>query len=337
MKDRFRRTRRWRRAERLSGGRRVARAAALLIGASALAGCSAGVSTLSVPDPPATTVAPPAPPDTLPPGLASVAEAAVPGVTTTTAPAIGAGGATMAGTVLGPSGPVPGATVQIDRFVGDTFVSARTAAAADGSWSFARILGGRYRIRAWLAPGFDMATPQVLYLAAGQPQSVTLHVDAFKGPQVSVAINPAQPVDGQPASLVVQVTNPTVGPDGVLTNPPVVGAPVTLVDGPTWQVTNGNPITTDTGGQALFEVQCTSPGPAPLGAQVANAAPLVLKMPDCAPPPVTTVPTAPPDTSFGSGGAGAVTTTTCPTVPASTSPSDTSGTTTTTVLNFGGC
>ena len=310
--------------------------AALAVAALALAGCSAGVSTLSVPDPPPTTVAAPPPADTLPPGLASVAEAGVAGVTTTTAPAIGPGGATIAGTVLGPSGPVPGATVQIDRFVGDTFVSARTTAAADGSWSFARILGGRYRIRAWQAPSFAMATPQVLYLAAGQPQSLTLHVDAFKGPQVSVAINPAQPVDGQPASLVVQVTNPTVGPDGVLTNPPVVGAPVTLVDGPGWQVSNGNPLPTDAGGQALFEVQCNSPGPDPLSAQVANAAPLALQMPDCAPPPVTTVPPAPPDTTAG-GLPGGTTTTTCPTVPGTSTPSDTSGTTTTTILSFGGC
>ena len=324
-----------------------ARWVAALVAAVALGGCSGGVSTLTVPDPPATTVAAPAPDATLPPGLASVAEPGVAGATTTTVPAIGPGGASIAGTVLGPTGPVPGATVEIDRFVGDSYSSARTATAADGSWSFARILGGRYRVRAWQSPSFDMATPQVLYLAAGQPQSLTLHVDQYKGPQVSVAINPAQPVDGQPADLVVQVTNPTVGPDGVLTNPAVVGAPVTLVDGPAWQVANGNPISTDTAGRALFVVQCTSPGADPLSAQVAGAAPLVLQMPACAPPPALTVPSTAPDLSVpgstdtvpgtGTGGGNPVTTTTCPPATTTTLPPDTGGTTTTTVLAFGGC
>lgn len=287
------------------------------------AGCSGGVDSLSVANPPATTVPPPAPPDSLPPGLASVTEAPVDGVTTTTAPVIGPGSASVNGTVSGPGGPVQGATVEIDRFVGSSYASARATTAADGTWSFRNILGGDYRIRAWQAPALDMDTPQVIYLAAGQPRSVALQLKSYQGQQVQVAINPAYPIVDQPANLVVQVTNPLVDADGVLTEPPVAGTPVTLVQGANWKVNNGNPIVTDGGGQATFQVQCTSVGNDPLSAQVAANPPVNLQMPLCgAPPPTTTTTTTVPSGPTSS------TSTTC--VP----PSTASGETTTT-LNFG--
>lgn len=285
------------------------------------AGCASGVDTLSFPTPPATTVPPPPPPDTLPPGLAAVPEAPVAGVTTTTATAVGPGPASLNGTVTGPGGPVAGATVEIDRFVGDTFSSSRATTAADGTWSFRHILGGDYRIRAWHAPDLDMDAPQFVFLSAIAPQTVSLQLKSYQGPQVQVAINPAAPVLNQPANLVIQVTNPRVDANGVLTSPPVAGTPVTLVNGSGWQVNNGNPISTDASGQATFEVECTVPGSDPLSAQVAGDPPVTLLMPPCGTPPPTTTTTAP----------GSFTTpTTCP--PTSTAPG--SGQTTTT-LNFG--
>lgn len=297
---------------------------ATVVLALAASGCGGGVQSLSVPSPPATTVPPPAPPDSLPAGLASVGEAPVAGVTTTTAPVIGPGSASVNGTVTGPGGPVQGATVEVDRFVGSAYASARTTTAADGTWSFRNILGGDYRVRAWQAPALDMDTPQLIYLAGGQPQSVSLQLKSYQGQQVQVAINPANPVMNQPANLVVQVTNPQVDTNGVLTTPPVVGARVTLVNGPDWQVNNGNPIVTDGTGQATFELECTAAGTDPLSAQVNANPPVSLQMPACgAPPPSTTTTT----TTTAPGGSTGNTTTTCP-------PPSLPGDTTTT-LNFG--
>jgi hypothetical protein len=289
--------------------------------AVAAAGCSGGVQSLSVPAPPATTIAPPAPPQTLPAGLSGVAEVAVPGVTTTTAPAIRPGAASMNGTVTGPNGLVGGATVEIDRFVGYAFSSARTTTAADGTWSFRNILGGDYRVRAWQAPDLDMATPQTVFLAARQPQSVPLQVTSFQGQQVQVAINPSNPVLGAPANLVIQVTDPHIDADGVLTVPPVVGAQVTLVNGPGWQVSNGNPLPTNGAGQATFEVECTTAGNDPLSAQVDSNPVVALQMPACNPPPATTT-TSTTNPFFST------TSTSCPPTPGSPG-------TTTTTLRFG--
>ncbi len=286
-----------------------------------VAGCATGgVESLDIPTPPATTAATLVPPETLPSGLASRVEAPAAGVTTTTAPLVGPGPASVNGTVTGPSGPVAGATVEIDRFVGVAYASARTTTGADGTWAFRNILGGDYRIRAWQAPALDMEEPQTIFLAADQPQSVTLQLQSYADLTVQVALNPPNPVQNQPTNLVVQVLNPSIDSNGVLTTPPVVGAPVLLVNGSGWQVNNGNPRPTDGAGQVTFEVECTATGADPLAAQVAQGAPVSLPVPSCTPAPTTT--TAPPTTSSS---------TTCPSTPPGNSNP------TTTVLNFGQC
>lgn len=287
------------------------------------AGCGGGVESFSMPDPPATTVAAPPPPQTLPPGLASRTEAPVAGVTTTTAPAVGPGPASVNGTVTGPNGPVAGATVEVDRFVGDTYASARTQTAADGTWALRNLLGGAYRIRAWQAPTLDMEQPQIIFLAADQPQSVTLQLQSYADNAVQIDLNPANPVQNQPANLVVQVTQPSIDANGVLTTPPLVGAAVLLVNGPGWKVFDGNPLPTDAAGQVTFEVECTSPGADPLAAQVGRASPVALQVPSCTPAPIPTTTTTPPPSS---------TSTTCP-----PNPQGDQATTTTTLSSSGTC
>jgi hypothetical protein len=283
--------------------------------AGLLAGCGGDVATLSFPNPPPQPAAPPTTQSPLA-SLGGVEEAVAAGTPTTTAPvSIGPGDAELTGSVLGPAGPVAGATVEADRFVGDQEASVLLTTRADGSWVLPNILGGRYRIRAWQPPSLDMVEPQILFLSAGQHLSITLQVSEYKGPNVAVAIDPPSPVLGQAVSLAVEVTDPTVGSDGVVTNPPVAGTSVALVDGPDWTVANGNPLVTDSYGEAVFDISCTAPGDDPLSAKAGSAPPVPLQMPPCAePPPPSTVPsTTPPSTQPPS-----VTTTTCPPAPATT-------------------
>jgi hypothetical protein len=293
----------------------LAAALALLAG-----GCGGSVESLSFPNAPTTvTTAPTAP--TLPGNLSSIGEGAVPGVTTTTAPRIGPGHATLNGTVFGPNGPVAGATVWADRFVGDEVSSAHTTSKADGSWTIANVLGGRFRVRAWQPPSLDLITPQVVFLGSTQTLTMSLQLATFKGPSVATSVSPSVPQVGQPANLVVQVTNPAVGTDGVVTYAPDVKVRVTLVNGPNWVADNGNPNTTDAYGDVLFQVTCTSAGSNPLSAAVGSAPSVPLQMPACAGPPPTTT-----TNPFGP----------CPTttVPGGGAPNEP---TTTTTLAFGSC
>ncbi len=285
------------------------------------AGCSSGaIENLSFPPPPLTSASLPAPAPTLPPGLAAQNETPVAGVTTTTAPLVSPGPASINGTVTGPQGPVAGATVEADRFVGDASAPVRTQTAADGTWAFRGVLGGQYRIRAWLAPDLDMETPVSVFVVAGQPQTVSLQVASYADLQLQTSLAPAAPAVGQPTNLAVQVNKLSIDANGVLAATPVADAPVLLVNGSGWQVNNGNPLLTDAAGQAVFEVECTAVGSDPLAAQAGSDPPVALKLPSCAPPPTTTT------TLLGPG----VTSTTCPTTP----PGDR---TTTTVLAFGQC
>jgi hypothetical protein len=272
--------------------------ALLAVLAVAVTACGGSVESLSFPAPSTTVTSPPAP-QTLPTNLSSVNQAPIAGVTTTTVPAVSPGQATLNGTVFGPSGPVPGATVWVDRFVGNQVASTHATTAADGSWTISAIKGGRYRIRAWQSPSLDLTTPQVVFLGATQTLTMSLQLASFTGPTVSNSVSPAAPIAGQVSSLLVLVTNPTVGPDGVVRNPPVTGVQVNLVNGPDWQVDNGNPHNTDVNGQALFQVTCVTPGSAPLSAAVGSATPVPLQMPGCASPPspITVPPPCPTTTN----------------------------------------
>jgi carboxypeptidase family protein len=254
------------------------------------AGCS-GVQTLSFSNPPTTTQSQGAVSEaTLPTDLSSIAQQGVNGVTTTTVPAIGPGNASLNGTVFGPNGPVAGATVEADRIVGDRVASTRTATAADGSWTIGRILGGRYRIRAWQSPSLDLTTPQLLFLQATQSLTVSLQLSSYPGPALAASTSPSPPVVGQTANLVVQATNPTVEPDGVLRYPPDVGASVTI-SGVSWQVTGSDVMTTDAEGEVLFQVTCQTSGSDPLEATVGSSAPVPLSVPPCVSPPTPTTST----------------------------------------------
>jgi hypothetical protein len=283
--------------------------AALL--AAGLAGC--GVQQLSFPTPPPTVRSVVTTQPTLPSNLPSVTEAPVPGAATSVAPRIRPGQATLNGTVIGPNGPVGGAVVNADRLVGDQMASTQTTTAADGSWSLSSILGGRYRVRAWQQPSLAMTTPQVLFLAGTETHTMTIQLTAFTGPTVASAFAPANPQVGQVDNLVIQVTTPTVGGDGVVRNLPQVGVSVTLTDGPEWLVHNGNPLSTDTNGQVLFQLSCQAAGSQPLSAEVGAGAVVALQLPDCVPPPTTTVP---PSTTVPRAST-STTSTTCP--PAATS------------------
>jgi hypothetical protein len=270
-----------------------------------LAGC--GVQKLSFPTPPPSVRTAVTIPPTLPTNLPAVAEGSVPGAPTSVPPRVRPGQATLNGTVIGPSGPVAGATVEADRFVGDAVATVQTTTAADGSWSLASILGGRYRIRAWQQPSLAMTTPQILFLSGREKHTMTMQLTSFTGPVVASAFAPANPEVGQVDNLVIQVTNPAVGADGVVRNLPDTGVSVTLIDGPEWQVYNGNPLPTDSTGQVLFQVSCLAAGTLALSAQVGVGTAVDLQLPNCVPPPTTTVPaptTVPPPTS--------TTSTTCP-------------------------
>jgi hypothetical protein len=197
------------------------------------------------------------PPSTTTPGGALPVLATVPGSTTTVVPA-NVGTAHLAGTVNGPQGPVPGATVRVERFVGDTTQPVDVLTGPDGRYDLAGIGGGRYRVRAFLPPTLAMAAGEVFFLADGDQRTVDLTVDAFDQPRIAVAFAPDPPLLGDAVNVAVRVTGSVVDADGFVTTQPVAGATVQLTasgglapPSPLAQVTAGD-------GAATFTFTCRS-------------------------------------------------------------------------------
>jgi hypothetical protein len=250
----------------------------LAVTALALAGCAPGAVS-ALPSPPSTA---PSQSTTTTPDFTSIVLPGVSGRTTIPGVVLGPGHANLSGTVAGPSGPTGGATVEIQRLVGDTNATARVAAGPDGRWSLPSVLGGRYRVRAWRAPDETMASPAIFFLGGSESRAVNLTLQTFSGPVVTSAVAPNPPVFSQPANLVVDLSNRTVDAAGVGRANPTAGASVQLTGTGNWQLASPNPTTTDGGGQATWQLTCQASGTQPLSVSINSGAPLPLNLPDCA-------------------------------------------------------
>ncbi len=279
--------------------------AAVVVGAAAvvLSACGgAGVESLSFPTPPPTAATATVPP---PADYSGISQPTVAGATTTTVPAIGPGAAIIDGTVVGPSGPVAGATVEVERLVNGVAATTQAITAADGSFRVGSLLGGIYRVRAWQPPMLSLTTPDVFFLGATQTHALTLTLQSFAGLGVSSSMAPNPVEVGAYADLVVSVTQQTVGVDGVVRPIPMSGQSVTVEGGIGWSIASADPATTDIGGRAGFVVTCNTAAAPGLIALVTGAAPVALATSTCFnPAPTTTTTTTAP------GGTGTTTSTT---------------------------
>jgi hypothetical protein len=222
------------------------------------------------------------------------------------------GSAALVGTVRGPAGPLAGATVRIDRLVGGHEVRHDVRTAADGRWELRGVPGGRYRVRAFLAPAFAQTAAEARFLADGEEHSFDLVVDDQRGVVVRADVAPDQPTLDAAVNLVVYVVQRTVAADGVVRSTPVSGTVVELSglgrwvlrddssdggstdDGSTDDTSSSTTSTTfveppspsvalSSGGRARFELVCVRTGASGLTLRV----PVVVRSAPGSPPPAS--------------------------------------------------
>ncbi|MGH9138785.1 MAG: carboxypeptidase-like regulatory domain-containing protein, partial [Acidimicrobiales bacterium] len=180
------------------------------------------------------------PPETVPPVGARPVLAAVGGTTTTAVPP-NVGSSRVHGRVMGPDGPVPGATVRIERYlVDDQRQSVDVPTDPDGAFDLPGVGGGRYRVRAFLPPTLGQAEAEVFFLPDGEDRSLVLVLDRFGETEVTIAVAPNPPLLDQALNVAVAVRARLVDADGFVTVQPVVGALVDIVATGPWQ-----PVTPD--------------------------------------------------------------------------------------------
>lgn len=225
------------------------------------------------------------------PDLTGVPLAPVQG-TTTTVVAIGPGPLTIVGRVEGPDGPVAGATVQLERLVGDGSALVRVPTAADGTWNVADVLGGRYRVRAWRTPDLAVARTRAVFLESGPQRAVELRLERVGGRRVDAVIAPDPPQVDEPANLKVRVAERGVDAEGLVNDVPRAGATVTLGGSGDWFVSSSNPLVTGDDGSVTFRVTCGDGGAQPLTVQLEDGAIYPLDLPACVDPTATTTTTS---------------------------------------------
>ncbi len=139
------------------------------------------------------------------------------------------GTARLVGSVTGPRGPVAGATVRIDRLVAGREIRKDVVTAADGRWELRDVPGGRYRVRAFLAPVYAQVQAEVRFLADGEEHPFDLVVEDQRRVVVRADVAPEQPVLDGDVNLVVLVAQRIVAPDGVVRSSPLSGTFVELL------------------------------------------------------------------------------------------------------------
>ncbi len=240
--------------------------------------CTSSGSTSGVEKAAPTTEAP----TTVPAPTSTVA--ATPRTLATLPSELGPGPAHVAGTVTGPEGVIPGASVRVERLLDDTAVAATTVqSGADGHWAVDSVNGGRYRLRAWRTPDLAQLTPVVVFVAVDENKPIDLPVLRYAGDGKAVAtLVPNPPVVGQAASLVVSAASGDVDSEGVLHSTPRPGLTVSLTLSPNVTITTPNPASTDETGVAGFQIMCNQPGPVTAMAVVGSLPQQPLQVPACA-------------------------------------------------------
>jgi hypothetical protein len=222
-----------------------------------------GCNTASVPllHPPPGVTLPAAAATSAPADLTGVQLAGVEG-TTTPDSVRGSGTAHLSGSVSGPQGPVPGATVRVEHLVDDKPPPIDVSTGPDGRWDLPNVAGGRYRVRSFLAPTLAQTQPEIFFLTDGEQRTLDLAVESFVTVAVAAAIAPDPPQLNEPVTLVVRVARKTVDAGGIVQSQPIVNAGVALTNTQGWSVRGQSSSVTDGNGDAAFTLDCRASGAA---------------------------------------------------------------------------
>ena len=169
------------------------------------------------------------------------------------------GKSSIEGTVIGPDGPVEGATVNIERHTVDGTASTEVTTNADGSWESTELIGGRYRIRAWKPFELTMNSSEVLFVVDAESVNLDLAVAPIDPALKLRFASPGEVVVGFTATVAVSVTTSSVDHDGFELVTGVGEQTVTLTPGPGIMVSPTSAVT-DADGVATFGVWCVSEG-----------------------------------------------------------------------------
>ena len=203
-----------------------------------------------------------------------------PTTTVSTLLQLGPGDASIGGTVLGPAGPIDGATVRIERLVGKNVASTDVTTSSGGSWQLGSVLGGSYRVRAFRPPEFGQSPVEAFFLAANDRKTLDLRLPAIGGERIVATVTPNPPRVDQGAQVSIQVGTGRVDDQGRPSITPRAGVLLTLVGGPGIVVESSPQVVTDGNGTGLWNIRCSAEGASTVTLTVGNGV-TTAKLPAC--------------------------------------------------------
>ena len=271
----------------------VRRPIVLLVGLVLATGACSGSDSEVAPAPSTAVVqeTTTAPTTTTPPTTtrSTTSTTGVPRTTVTTTVTLGPGDASLVGTVSGPTGPIDGAIVRVERLVGKAVATVDVTTAGGGTWQLPSILGGSYRVRAFKAPDGGTSATETFFLAANERRNLDFKLTPAGGERITAVVNPSPPRVNQSAILTITVGTARVDDQGRTAQVPRPGLVLTLglAPGQGLQIETPPNALTDSNGAASWQFRCTSEGSNTFTLMIGTGVTRVV-IPNCGPPAPTT-------------------------------------------------
>jgi hypothetical protein len=209
------------------------------------------------------------------------------------------GDASFTGQVTGPGGPVAGARVLLERFVGGRAGRLEVRTDSRGTWYALNIHGGRYRVRAWRSPDLGMPSSHVLFIPADEPSELDLEVGRYDGSDLTAEAGDTAPDVGATVTVTALATRQQVGGSGIISTVPASGRTArVLVSGP-WTLTGAPEAVIDAAGRVSWTLTCRAAGP--VSARIDAIGTSTTVGARCEEPPPPPPPVIPPDPDFPVG------------------------------------
>lgn len=195
------------------------------------------------------------------------------------------GSAALGGTVLGPTGVVPNAMVRVERHTVDGLTTLDLVADEFGVWTATNLVGGRYRLRAFVPGELASESVAVFFLAAEARQIVETPVIEASSNVSLHFFGPTEILQGTSATVAVSSQFELVDDEGRVVLSPLPSAIMTAaLTGPV-SLLSGDLVVADATGAARFLIACDGVGSAALTVTSGEGKTTSFVLPPCVAPP----------------------------------------------------
>lgn len=162
------------------------------------------------------------------------------------------------GTVVGPDGPVPGASVAIERHTSHGIGTLLVTTDEAGTWTAGRLPGGRYRVRAWLPGLMTTGGSEVRYVAEKESAEFTFSMWGVDPTPSLEFVHGGAIYESRTGEVAVVLSRRYVDDEGIVVTAPIAGGLITVEVTSEVTIASSPVQLTGSDGVARFTLSCTA-------------------------------------------------------------------------------